>query len=611
MKVGPYSIERELGRGGMGAVYLARDAALDRYVAIKFLSESYAGDAQVRERFLFEARSMAKVSDAHVAQVLSVGEVDQRPYFAMEFLEGGSLSDLLRQQGRLSEQVAAYFIGQAAQGLHAAHEAGLVHRDIKPANLLLSARGLLKVADFGIALAPSAQRTRLTTTGGVIGTPGYLSPEVCLGERVTPAADQFALGIVFFELLTGQVPFQDVSPMRSMFAVVERPTPSLGEHSVQLSPALDAILQRMLAKAPIDRFPSCAHLADAIALAGIDLRARAHSPVPIEINEVWETTTTTKQQPQLRLTTLADGPLATATGEDQTQPQPVQGTKSPAARVRVWAATSVIVISFFVAFWLLKATQEKPTIATPPGKSTPELSLPANSIPPQRQNSPQVTQTPTPAPAAPPEAKKAGQAPESRLGVIANSDASRQGVPTESEESKPRTTSSREIVKIPLTKAPVAVPQGVTPALETQTRSAPAIEMQAVPAIDSSRLPIMVLAEGKHPALETVRARVEAKLRAGGANFLAPKLMQQMRAMALAGDASAAMIAARGKAIAMLEITQDDDDPTQLRVRVYEVTSRVSRGSWRLPLNSNGDDVKPIDAFTFAEIAAQVKGYGG
>ena len=121
----------------------------------------------------------------------------------------------------------------------------------------------------------------------------------------------------------------------------------------------------------------------------------------------------------------------------------------------------------------------------------------------------------------------------------------------------------------------------------------------------------MVLAEGTHPALEAVRARIEARLQSGGANFLAPELMQQMRKLALAGDASDAMLAARGKAVAMLEVSHDEDTPTQIKVRVYEVASRVSRGSWTLKLNAAGDDAEAIDDFTLAEIAAQIRGYGG
>lgn len=608
MNVGPYRIERELGRGGMGAVYLARDPALDRYVAIKFLSDSYAGDEQVRERFLFEARSMAKVSDAHVAQVLMVGEVENRPYFAMEFLEGGSLSDLLRQQGRLSEQAAAYFIGQAAQGLHAAHEAGLVHRDIKPANLLLSARGLLKVADFGIALAPSAQRARLTTTGGVIGTPGYLSPEVCLGEQVTPAADQFALGVVFFELLTGQVPFQDISPMRSMYAVVERPTPALSEHSVQLSPGLEAILLRMLAKKPADRYPSCAHLADAIARAGIDLRARAHSPVPIEVNDVSASATTTKQQLSLPLSTLALAkPALSSTSTDQvrTEPQPKRGEKKSVFRRPIWAIASAI-IALSAAVWFLRGKPEMPAVVMSPDKAPPTSTAP--NMAPLQPESP-IAETEIAPPAAV-EAQEPMRAPNSAPGVrepeapTSHSSTPKPKLPTAITPNKAPVSAANP--EAPATPAPLPKPEA-NEALATIAKEEP----PAVPATDPARLPIMVLAEGSHPALEAVRARIETKLRAGGANFLAPELMQEMQSLAQAGDTADAMIAARGKAIAMLEISLDEDTPTQLRVRIYEVSSRVSRGSWTLKLNSAGDDVEAIDDFALAEMAAQIRGYGG
>lgn len=583
MNLGPYTIERELGRGGMGAVFLARDAALDRYVAIKFLSDSLAGDEQVRERFLFEARSMAKVSDAHVAQVLIVGEVDQRPYFAMEFLEGGSLSDLLRQQGRLDQQAAAYFIGQAAQGLHAAHEAGLVHRDVKPANLLLSARGLLKVADFGIALAPSAQRARLTTTGGVIGTPGYLSPEVCLGEQVTPAADQFALGVVFFELLTGQVPFQDVSPMRAMYAVVERPTPALHEHAVQIAPELETILLRMLAKKPADRFPSCAHLADAIARAGIDLRARAHSPVPIEVKDVAALAVTTRQTPLQHQTTQA--PVAANADNERTLPQP--GPMAQRSNWPRWAAGAVIAV--LIAIWSIRPAPELP-------RARDTATIPATPRQPQPQTQPPVQHTDVPPKPATEPARSEAAAPEpTAVPPVAQSEVPKPPVVRPAPQ-------RQEVARRPPKPEPVAE----TPAVQTPKEPEPIAEPPA-----PARLPILVLTEGKHPALDAVRARIEGKLLAGGANFLAPELMQQMRALAKAGDTADAMIAARGKAIAMLEISVDEDAPSQLKVRIYEVSSRVSRGGWTLKLNAAGDDVEAIDDFAFAEMVAQIRGYGG
>ena len=269
-KVGHYDIVAELGRGGMGVVYKGFESSLHRHVAIKMLSEALADDAMVVERFYREARSMAQLNDPHIVQIYLVGEDAGQPFFAMEFVEGESLSQRLKRERRLEPFEAARILLQVAQGLATAHDRGVIHRDIKPANLLITQRGVVKVADFGIALATQDFNKKLTGTGQFVGTPGYLSPEVCLGKQVDQRSDLFALGIVFFEMLTGQSPYKDESPLGMMLEVVQAEIPDVRQVNDAIDPQLAAILKHMVAKDPADRYPDCHQLISDLVAAGVN-----------------------------------------------------------------------------------------------------------------------------------------------------------------------------------------------------------------------------------------------------------------------------------------------------------------------------------------------------
>lgn len=289
-KVGHYDIVAELGRGGMGVVYKGFEPSLHRHVAIKMLSESLADDSLVVERFFREARSMAQLNDPHIVQIYFVGEDAGQPYFAMEFVEGESLSQRMKRELRLPSAEAARILLQVAQGLALAHDRGVVHRDIKPANLLVTARGVVKVADFGIALAASDFNKKLTGTGQFVGTPGYLSPEVCLGKPVDQRSDIFALGIVFFEMLTGQTPFRDESPLGMMLEVVQAEIPDVRRINSEVEPAFAEILRRMVAKEPADRYADCHQLIADLVAAGVNAAtpvtpARPQSVAPVAMTQ--------------------------------------------------------------------------------------------------------------------------------------------------------------------------------------------------------------------------------------------------------------------------------------------------------------------------------------
>jgi serine/threonine-protein kinase len=246
----------------MGEVYRATDSVLQRKVAVKLLSERYAQDEEVRTRFLREALSAARLSGTpHVITVFDVGEHRKRPYIVMEYLEGGSVFDRLRE-GRVPPAKALEWLAQTARALDRAHEQGVVHRDVKPANLLLDRDGSVTVSDFGIASTTGLDT--LTLPGTILGTAGYLSPEQARGEPATPASDRYALGVVAFELLTGRRPFEGDTAATEAFAHVTAPVPSAERIRPGLPDGVDGVLERALAKDPGERPESCSALVSAL-----------------------------------------------------------------------------------------------------------------------------------------------------------------------------------------------------------------------------------------------------------------------------------------------------------------------------------------------------------
>ncbi|MGH3010078.1 MAG: serine/threonine-protein kinase [Gaiellaceae bacterium] len=258
---GRYEVIRPLGHGAMAVVDLARDVELDRPVALKRLAENLARDEDLRRRFLREARLAARLSHPNVVRVFDIGVDRERPFIAMEYVDGETLAELVARRGRLPADEAAGLALQACAGLAAVHEAGLVHRDVKPQNLLLGRDGVLKLGDFGIALGEEG--TRLTLAGTVLGTAGYLAPEQARGEQVTAAADIYAVGAVLCELLTGELPRQPQSLAELGSAGAFRPPDLSRKYGVPA--ALAAVVTDCLAERPDDRPPSAAALARRLA----------------------------------------------------------------------------------------------------------------------------------------------------------------------------------------------------------------------------------------------------------------------------------------------------------------------------------------------------------
>ena len=257
-----YRDPQHLARGGMGDVYRATDTQLGRTVAIKVLADRYADDESVRERFKREALAAARLSGSpNIVTIFDVGELDGHPYIVMELLEGGTLEDRLKAGGAQDPADVLRWLDQAASALDSAHAAGVVHRDVKPGNLLLNSRGEVSVADFGIASAVGLDS--MTMTGTVLGTAGYLSPEQATGERATPASDRYGLGVVAYELLTGERPFASDSATAEAAAHVHAPIPYPSQHG-DVPPELDPVLRRALAKDPGERYPSSADFVAAL-----------------------------------------------------------------------------------------------------------------------------------------------------------------------------------------------------------------------------------------------------------------------------------------------------------------------------------------------------------
>ncbi len=244
---GRYRLTRRMAAGGMGQVWEAEDTVLHRKVAIKVLSDGLSSDPKSSERFRREARAAAGLAHPNVAGVFDYGEDDGTQFIVMELIDGDTLAERLRREGRLDPAEAARIAGGIAAALEAAHEAGIVHRDVKPGNVMLTHQGEVKVLDFGIA---AASGPNLTATGFTMGTAAYLSPEQAAGRRATPASDVYALGVVLYEMLAGQLPFTGETPVAVAAAHISQEAPPLAEVVPGIPTHLALACEKALAKDP-------------------------------------------------------------------------------------------------------------------------------------------------------------------------------------------------------------------------------------------------------------------------------------------------------------------------------------------------------------------------
>jgi serine/threonine protein kinase len=264
---GGYDLIYELGRGGMGVVYKARQRGLNRIVALKMiLSDFMSPDAL--SRFRFEAEALARLNHPNIVQIYEIGEHGGQNFFSMEFVDGGTLAEVVRSN--LSEpRAGAQAVEVLARAVHAAHEKGIVHRDLKPSNVLRTSNGTLKIADFGLAKQRDDPAwPRLTCPGAICGTPAYMAPEQAAGKtkEIAPPTDIYSLGVILYELLTGRTPFSGPTPLDTLLQILEKDALPPSRWQPGVPRRLDNICLRCLFKSPSRRYPTALALAD-------DLRA--------------------------------------------------------------------------------------------------------------------------------------------------------------------------------------------------------------------------------------------------------------------------------------------------------------------------------------------------
>ena len=247
-----YRLEEKIGSGGMSSVYRAFDPMLERWVAIKLMHRDISHDPDQLERFRREARTVAQLNHPHVVTVIDAGEDDGAPYNVFEYVEGETLKERIRRLGRLPVSEAVAYAIEIGRALEAAHASKLVHRDVKPQNVLIDRDGRAKVTDFGIARSLEAQG--LTATGRVLGTTDYVSPEQALGHEVTGQSDIYSLGIVVYEMLTGETPFKADTQVAVAMRHVRDPLPDVQRRRPEISASLAAVVERATAKETQNRY---------------------------------------------------------------------------------------------------------------------------------------------------------------------------------------------------------------------------------------------------------------------------------------------------------------------------------------------------------------------
>jgi serine/threonine protein kinase len=366
--LGEYEILGELGRGGMATVYLGHELALDRKVAIKVMAPALVhGDGMI-ERFKREARTSASLSHPHIIPVYAVRETEQLLFFVMKFIAGRPLDSVIKELGPLPIPMVQLILQQAGNAFGYAHRRGIIHRDIKPANIMIDDEGWTVVTDFGIAKVSQAEG--LTMTGMTVGTPTYMSPEQCMAQDVTGASDQYSLGVVAYEMITGRPPFTGGSMMAIMYGHFNDPPPPIEAIRPECPEGLRTAVLRMLEKDPAKRWPSVEEAVEAIGAPP----AQKDDPVRTQLIELASKSENTKLLKRLS-TPISPAPLTKRTragapaaapragGGPRTAPVVVASPPPTASRTPLYAgAAAVVAIGLALAVW----QPWKPAPAPPP-----------------------------------------------------------------------------------------------------------------------------------------------------------------------------------------------------------------------------------------------------
>jgi eukaryotic-like serine/threonine-protein kinase len=386
-----YTLTTRIAVGGMGEVWAATDTVLDRTVAVKLLNPGLSQESDFVERFRAEARHTAALQHPNIATVFDYGEDDGTAYLVMELVPGQPLSQIIADRAPLSAQETVAILIQAATALAAAHEGGVVHRDVKPANIMVTPDGTAKLTDFGISRAVDS--VPLTQTGQVLGTAQYLSPEQALGQSATAASDIYALGVVGYEMLTGERPFDTGSVVSTALAHVNQPPPPLPETVPQ---GLADVISAAMAKAPADRPANAAEMAHALGMPSAAFASTAPVlPVPASISpatsgpsptqvmpprtRVMPTPTRTMPGPAARKRRGPLAPLGLAGSLAWLRrPQP-PGANGRRPVWRLGAAAAVLGVTAFVALSQASGNDATKTPTTPATATISQASTPSTS----------------------------------------------------------------------------------------------------------------------------------------------------------------------------------------------------------------------------------------
>jgi serine/threonine-protein kinase len=373
-----YRLERRLGVGGMATVQLAFDTRLERYVAVKLLAEHLAEDSNFVSRFRREALAVARLVHPNIVQVFDFGSETSsgRNFIVMEYVDGQSCAEILRDRGTLTPRDAVDILAQACRGLDYAHRNGVVHRDVKPGNLLRNTDGVVKLADFGIAKA--AEQSDITKAGSVLGTAAYLSPEQTRGEPAEPGSDLYALGVVAYQLLAGRLPYESASLTDLARLQEAGPPPALDEINRDVPPALAETVARALARDRAHRFADAAEMEDALRDG---LRGISHGGPDTDATHMLSDTEATRMltgtrgvpappptRSTRRLQPIAEEPRRTPPPSRRAAPPPAK--KSNAGRWLALVLVVIVVIAGVFAYQALnnagqKSVQIKPVTDQP------------------------------------------------------------------------------------------------------------------------------------------------------------------------------------------------------------------------------------------------------
>jgi serine/threonine protein kinase len=357
-----YRLERRLGVGGMSTVQLAFDTRLERNVAVKLLAEHLAEDPSFVSRFRREALAAARLVHPNVVQVFDFGSDDAtgRQFIVMEFVDGPSCAEILRERGHLPPAEAVDILTQACRGLDYAHRNGVVHRDVKPGNLLRSRDGMIKLADFGIAKA--AEQSDITKVGSVLGTAAYLSPEQARGEPAGPASDLYALGVVAYQLMAGRLPYEAAS-LTDLARLQATPPPRLDDLQPDVPPALATAVLHAMATDPEQRYADAADmeeaLRDGLAGRGVPDVSETAWMAPDEETEATRAlaATTTNPPARRRLEPIDEPPVTTPPparyGGPRRQPAPAPRQGGGAGK---WVALLVVLALVVAGLAVYQAT---------------------------------------------------------------------------------------------------------------------------------------------------------------------------------------------------------------------------------------------------------------